>query len=674
MRIPNIEIRNKIVNKEMKIMKKYLAILTVVCLAAQMSLGDVFQDLAKYKYGDESNTADEADKLLQNTPVDQHGAIEDTLIAVVSAKDATQDGKEFACRMLQQIGTEKCIPAVTGLLTDEVLSHNARLVLERMTSSRADEAMRSALDKAPDKAKIGIMGSLGEHHDAKAVKQVAKLADSADQAVAFAAIKALGRIGGDEAATILLKMKVADSLKAAWLEAMVTCGKSVKGSAAVSLYEAVLASDKPSYRTAAIHGMLSADEKKAVQLIVDIVKGDDQVMRRGVLHFVAFEKGDKLTKSMTAMMDGLTDEKKQELITVLGVRGDSGALACITECVSSTNTAVRDASIMSISKIGGSEAVKSLLAVAGNGGIEAIVKMPGDDVNKVLTDALADKKLKIPAIKALAARNCYAAVPAILKLVQADDADIRKTAWSALGSLASEDQIVTLAEAAFVIKDQQEMSCAVAAVKSVCAYAKDKGKCFDVVAGYFDKANDAGKSAIMDLASVAGTAPALEMERKAMKSGSKELYGKAVRALAAWSNDSACPDLLELARNAQEEVDRILALRGYIRIAGATEINLKAEKRMEMFKTADELAKRADEKKMIISGLKIVEKAEALNMLNKYLDNADVRNEAEQSGAELAFKLRKSSPAEAKALAEKLLTSKDNGIVDKAKKIIDKSK
>jgi len=49
------------------------------------------------------------------------------------------------------------------------------------------------LDNAPDKAKVGIIGSLGERRDGKAVKQITKLAQNADPAVATAAIRALAR-------------------------------------------------------------------------------------------------------------------------------------------------------------------------------------------------------------------------------------------------------------------------------------------------------------------------------------------------------------------------------------------------------------------------------------------------------------------------------------------------
>lgn len=73
-------------------MNNFAMILTVVCLAARVSFGDVWQDLAKYQCG-EGTAAEEAEKILQHTPMAQHGAIEDSLIAVVSAGESTQAGR-----------------------------------------------------------------------------------------------------------------------------------------------------------------------------------------------------------------------------------------------------------------------------------------------------------------------------------------------------------------------------------------------------------------------------------------------------------------------------------------------------------------------------------------------------------------------------------------------------
>ena len=651
-----------------RIMKKYAAILTVLCLAAQMSFGDVWQDLAKYKYG-AGNAADEADKLLEKTPVAQHGAIEDSLIVVVSDKDSTQDGKAFACRMLQQIGTEKCIPAVAGLLNDEVLSDYARLVLERMGSPKADEAMRKALDTAPDKLKVGIMGSLGATRDAKAVKQIAKLAVSNDPAVASAAISALGRIGGSSAAAGLRKLKPAESLAPVYMAALLDCARSLKDSGAVSLYELVLAG-KTSQRVGALSGMLGVDEKKAAALMVGFIKGDDAFMSGGVLTLVCTERSDYLTKAMAEALGTLPDNKKAALITALGARGDKAALGSIAGCLASTNEGVRNAAMMAVSKIGDDESVKVLLGMSG-GGTDAIARMTGSRVNEVLIKALEDKKLTVAAIRALVARNCVAGVPVLFNLLNDSDAEVRKAAWNGLGSLATEDDMVAMAKAVFVIKDQGEMDSGMAAARNVCAQARDKAKCFDVIAAYYDGTTDGGKSAIVDLASLVGSPAAMEVVKKAMKSGNQELYSSAVRSLAAWSNASAASELLELAKSAPKEVDRILALRGYVRLAGMDNVGLNAAQRTEMFKQAAEMATRPEEKKLIISGLRTVRNAETLSLVNKYLDDPALREDAEQSAAEMAWEMRKEGPAaEVKDVATKLLTSKNPGIVDRAKQTL----
>ena len=646
-------------------MKKFALIMTVVCLAARASFGDVWQDLAKYKYG-AGNTGDEAEKLLQKTPVAQHGAIEDSLIAVVSSPEATQDGKACACRMLQQIGTEKCIPAVAGLLKDEVLSHYARLVFERMGNPKADAAMRAALDTAPDTLKVGLMGSLGARRDDKAVKQIQKLAVNGDPAVASAAIGALGRIGGSSSASFLRKLKPAESLQTVYLIALLDCARTVKGSDAMPLYELVLAGKTPQ-RVGALTGMLAADEKKAVALMVDSIKGNDGEMFSSVLTVVGGEKSDRLTQAMAELVGSLPDAKKAALITSLGARGDKAALGSIVPCLNSTNTVVRAAALMAVAKIADQSSVKLLLGLNG-GSTDQIAMMPASGVNEALIKALADNKLKVPAIGALVARNCVGAVPVFFELINDEDAAVRKTAWNALGSMASENDIAPMAKAAFSLKDQAELSEAMAAIRSACAHAKDKAKAFDVVAAYYDGTTDPAKAAIVDMASQAGSPSALELVKKAMQSGNKEIYRNGVRSLADWSNESAASELLALAKGAPEETDRTLALRGYIRIAGMDNVSLNEEQRAAMFQQASELATRVEEKKMIIGGLHRAPTPVSLALVNKYIDEPALRDEAEQFAVNIVEHLRRTGPQdEVKELATKLLTSKNQDIVNRAK-------
>jgi HEAT repeat protein len=646
-------------------MKKCLMMMAV-CFAAGVSCGDVWQDLAKYTYG-QGNAAGDAEQLLQKTPVNQHGAIEDSLIAVVSAKDATQDGKAIACRMLQQIGTEKCITAVASLLKDEVLSDYARLVLERIKSPTADAAMVAALESAPDKAKVGMMGSLGVRRDANAVEVIAKLVAHSDPAVAGAAIAALGKIGGAPAASILGKLKPAECLESVYTDALLDCGRSLTGAPAVALYEQVLAG-KSTQRICALSGLLAADEKVAVEKMVGFLTGDDDQMLGGVLTLVCEAPSAALTKAMTAALPTLPDGKKVALLIALGARGDKEALSSICGCLASTNEAVQKATLAALGKLGDASTVKLLLETGGSAS-DVLAKMSGSNVDDTLIQTLSDSKLREPAIKALVSRSCVSAVPALLKLVTDEDAAVRKAAWTGLGSLATEADVGSMAKAAFAIKDEKEMSDAVGVARRVCAQATDKAACFDTIAAYYDGTTDVGKAAIITLASSAGTPHALDIVKKAMGSANQELAGSALRSLAAWSNAGAADTLLEMAKATNKGKESILALRGYINIAGLENSGLKPEERCAMLKTADPLATRPEEKRLIIGALRTVRHADAFTMISAYMDDPALKEEAEQSAVEMISNFRKDKTLaeEAKKLTDKLPDSKKAAIADKKK-------
>jgi len=657
-------------------MTKTIAIALAVCgLATSALFGDVWQDLANYEYGDESKAGEAVEALLQETPADEYGRLEQGLIGVVTSKNATQAGKAIACRMLQQVGTETCIPAVSGLLGDEVLSHYARLVLERLKGEKANQAMREALAKAPAKVKAGLLGSLGERRDAKAVPLAGQLAQSDDADVATAAIRALGKIGGSEAAQRLAALKPGRVLVPVQMQAMVMCAASLSGGEAAALCETVLAGTYSPSRMAALRALASADAAKAVPLIAKALKGDDLQLRKGALGIVADTKGDALTRAMLGLLAALSPERKAGLVLALGSRGDKAALDSVTKLIKSEAAVVRDAAIKAVSKLGDAGTVRILLGMADSpalsaGVAKAIARMTADKVDEALADALEEAGLRKAAIEASIARGCTAAVPGLLKLVKAADAATRKDAWGALAALAGEDHVDAIMKALVGTRQAQELAYAQEAVKKVASRAEDKGKCFKVIANYFDRVPDATKGVILGLGAVSGDADALAMERKALASRNKALYGQALRALAAWPNASAAADLLKLAKAAPEKVDRLMALRGYIRIAGLKTVRLTGAQRTQMLKTAMGLAQRADEKKQVVSGLQNAPTLESLNMLKRYMADPALRAEAEMSAANLLWDLRKKHPAEVTAMAQELRKSKNKTVAKKASKTL----
>jgi len=187
---------------------------------------------------------------------------EDGLLGVLNS-DAKQAGKQFACRQLSIIGTDKSVPTLAKMLTTEDGSDMARYALERIPGQAVDSALLAALPKATGKAKIGIVNSLGQRRCAKAVAALGELAGSSDEAVAEAAVAALGQIANADAAKILagVKGKAGGKVLAVALDAYLRCADKMVGEGkkteATAIYKELQAESMPKpIKTAALRGML----------------------------------------------------------------------------------------------------------------------------------------------------------------------------------------------------------------------------------------------------------------------------------------------------------------------------------------------------------------------------------------------------------------------------------
>ncbi len=191
--------------------------------------------------------------------------IEDSLLDVLNS-DATRAGKQFACRQLSIIGTERSVPALAKMLTGEETSDMARYALERIPDAVVDDALREALPKTSGKVQVGIINSLGQRRDSKSVSALGKLVSDSDSMVAEAAVAALGMIADSEATKALAQAKDKTSgqpkLRVPVLDAYLKCADRLVAQGqkekALAIYKELYKPDEPTpIRTAALRGMIN---------------------------------------------------------------------------------------------------------------------------------------------------------------------------------------------------------------------------------------------------------------------------------------------------------------------------------------------------------------------------------------------------------------------------------
>jgi len=652
------------------IMIKRLIVLLAVGCWAPLAQADLWQDLATYELGAESKAPDALDALVAGTPPNQYAPIERKLIELVQSKSATAAGKRYACRMLQRIGTARSVPALAGLLHDKVLSHYARLTLERMTDvPAADSAMRAALSGAPNSVKPGLMASLAERGDAQAVGPISKLLGDADPAVAGTAMRALGRIGGKAALGALRAAEAPAAIKAMHLEAIIDCAADVGGAegyAALSMVYDTCGSD--AHRAAALTEMFNVDASKATPVIIGVIKGAPSAARNGALRLVVTGESDALTQALDGSLGQLKPPARAQVIRLLGKRGDPKVLPTVTKYLGSKDDATCVAAIATVGELGGADCVKLLLGRAAAGGAgeaaayKALARMDAQGIDAALIKGLADDSLKAQAVKALAARGSRTAPPQMVKLATDPNPEIRSAVWANMAEFVTADQLDPLMK---ILVASSDRAAAQGAIKTICAAAADKGKCFDVVARYYGKGDEAIKLFVLELGPVFATRPALDLERAALKSSSTAQQDKALRALAAWPNADAMADLLTLARQGDTNVKKIIALRGYIEVAGKGGSDAEKAGR---FKAVASLAQRPEEQRLLISKLKDCRHIESFRLAKGYLDTPAVKTEAALTAIEIARRLPTNRDRdEIVATLTTLADSKDRNIANRAK-------
>lgn len=125
------------------------------------------------------------------------------LVALVKDPSSTVFQKAIACKKLAFVGGKDAVRPMAALLSHPQLSCYARFGLEPNPDPSVDEALRDALPALQGRLKIGVITSIGERKDAKALDMLTKLIDEGDVEVAGAAAAAVGMIGGTQASRAL---------------------------------------------------------------------------------------------------------------------------------------------------------------------------------------------------------------------------------------------------------------------------------------------------------------------------------------------------------------------------------------------------------------------------------------------------------------------------------------
>ena len=592
----------------------------------------------------------------------KRAAVEKDMVAVLADAKATYAAKQFACRVLRLIGTDACVAPVAALLTDEKLSHMARFALQSNPSALVDEAFRAALAKTSGDTQIGVINSIGMRADAKAVALLCALATGQQAGAAEAAVLALGRIGTPEAAEALLQLKTQSG---AWGIAVVNAGERLvaqkEGKLAKKLLRAAYDSaQKPVAKMAALRGLIAVDADAAEELPA-LLKNSDPLIAVAAAQLHAEQPGKKISKVIAAQLPAATPTVQVILLRNLAGRGDDVASSVVAQLAASTNVEVATAAILTLGEIGGADQVPQLVKLAAAGETAAtaagsLEKLRGKDVNAALLKCVADADagVRVAALNALAARDAKEAAASLLALGKDADAKAKSAAFKALRALAGPAEVKPLLDmltGSASPADRQRIQPALAAAVE---RSTDAAAVATLLTGALNGANDEIKQDLLPVFGRLSGAQALAAVQGQLKGANVETRKAAIRALSDWRDAAPLNDLLAAAKGDADSNAKILALRGYIQLAGLP-IERSAADALALYRNALELAARPEEKMLVLAGLSGVKSAEAFKLAATCVgENKKLNEAAANTLAQLCGTLPGKADAEAAAALKQI--------------------
>ena len=544
------------------------------------------------------------------------------LVAILQS-DGPKADKAIACKKLAVYGTADSVPVLASFLADPELTSWARTALEVIPGDEAAEALREAVGRTEGRTQIGIVNSIGVRRDAAAIGLLTELLKGADDEVVDAAAVAMGRIGTTESATILRRefTNAQTTKQVAMAQGCVIAAETLRNqnlpADAAKLYDAVRAADVPEIRKIeAIRGAALArggrdGAEDAVKILQELLRSEDRKLRNIGLTLIRELPGSGVTEATVAELVHVNPHWQGLIILALADRGDETAIPAIEAAATSVDRELRLAAIEAMATMGSTTFISPLLTASADAdeevamaALRALTLMAGDGVDAELVSLLekTDGDARVAMLRLVGTRRIVAAVPELLKSVDAADVAVRQAAITALGETVPQDQLHVLIEQLTNPMfaggmDYRQREVIQRALRTAAVRMPDAQACATLLTDALAGQPAEVQCELLEILAAVGSPKSLETVGDFAANGSRELQDQATKLLGNWMTPDAGPVLLGIAKNEQNGF-RTRALRGYLRIA--RQFVMTPEERVAMCRNAMDATTRDDERKLVL--------------------------------------------------------------------------
>ncbi len=608
----------------------------------QEHIQKTMSELGAYDYGEDPTPKHTVTQIIQfvNDKPPLRLFTEEQMIALLQSDTISLAAEQFICQQLWIIGSDASMPVLEKMLRDAKTVEMACHALCTHPSENVNRVLRDALARVPDASKVCIVTLLGNRKDAASVERLIELIGDENVQVAQAAARALGKIGGDQAAEAIRKARnvAEEAMHVVLTEAYLNCAEGYvadkQSARALAIYTALWDSAEPLLtRRATLTGAIHTGDSRAVDLMLAAIRQEDPILRATAIAGSFALPGIEVTRKLVAAGETASPSTKVQLIQALLERNDSIAKDAITTAACSSDVDVRLVAFDALSVRDDAATTKLLCdaldkattATESDAIMAALQRMPGEQVDEAILDGTmkAAESTKPRLLQVIGTRGYAPAVPKLLELCRDKDATVASAALKTVGTLASHEAMSPLLDLLAMSHDQPDQ--VLRAITAVIRRSEaQQAKIAKLIHERLDGATAIPtRCALLRLLAVIPNARSLQCLAAAAEEEEPSVRDIAIRTLAKYPDPAAIGVLVQVFQDS-EGVHRTLALRGCVRLLEKAETPP-----LSVYEQLVSHAATPAEKKLLLSGLAKLRHPKARELIEGYLNDETVQVEAE---------------------------------------------
>jgi HEAT repeat protein len=621
--------------------------------------------VARYESGSDTVPLRKVEQLVTESLTNKTLRIQlENALASALNDSASVEGRRFICQQLAVIGTEACLPAINALLDKPDTVGIACLALARNPSPKADAVLRSATLKLEGTALLQVVQTIGVRRDRASVGLLKRLAGSENKTIAGAAVLALGNIADRQALGAIREVRrrgdpaISAQADHAFLLAAAHLREEGNTRAASALYEEVLKSGAPDHvRRGAFEALLRIDRDGGLKRATDAINGNDDLLRRSAIAAVASLKGQDVSRKFAKLMPSLDPSDQVLLIGSLAARGDIQARHEIEKMLAARDVEVRISAITALGRLGDVSTVARLAKILDTQPTASELKAvelalsalsdPGVDMAIAAELQRRSTGIRAPLLAALVRR----ANPVSFTFFQGEAAGTDpvcvKLAFQGLGCTATARDVPALLKALAGLRVEEVRGEAEAALAQAFGRMDNVAERSSAVRNFLEReSKPETRASLIKLLLACPDSQALAAVKASLSDTNPLVREAAMRTLADWPNVSAWEPLTEVYQKAETETQRVVALRGLVRILGEENQN-PGQTLIDRYRSLFATAKTDTDRKLVLGALAGCPHPEALKLAIAQLGVTGVHAEATAAVKQIAEAIKAAHPKEA---------------------------